>query len=251
MEILLVEDEKLIADEIIAQLQDLGYEEITHRPDSKTARAYFEHHVVDLLIMDIGLAGSAVDGVELAGQLMEHRQTPLIFLSAYSDERTLRRAQTVKHDSYLVKPCSTRQLFVSIEDAMSSHYLCREETSLDSLSNHPYYRDQGHFFVKKNTHYEKVSIADVLWISSTRGGVVIHSTKGKYMLTASLASFSRQLGHASLLRIHKSHIINKNHVFAIGEKEVKIKSDGGEVTLNCGATYLADFRKHFFKLKSD
>lgn len=246
MKVLLVEDEKIIADEILVQLHDLGYTDVVHRQGSTDAMQDYRDHEVDLVIMDIGLADSPIDGIELSIQMLEERPCPLIFLSAYSDGHTLRRVQAVEHDSYLVKPCSTRQLFVSIEEAMRRHYSTQPPST-----EVPLYTDPAHFFIKKNTHYEKVSIADVLWISATRGGILIHTTHGKYILTASLSSIERQLGHPSLLRIHKSHIINKQHVMAIGEKEAKIIHGSSEVILACGTTYLTDFRKHFFKLKSD
>lgn len=250
MKILLVEDEKLVADSIISQLNDLGYSSVAHMDNSVSAQDYYTNHDIDLLIMDIGLAGSPIDGIELASQLMKICKTPLIFLSSYSDEHTLQRVQHVVHSSYLVKPCSSRQLFVSIEGAMSTHYDPSGATQLGK-TNHQLYQGDAHFYVKKNTHYEKVSINDVVYVSSTRGGVVIHTVFGKYMLTASLASFERQLKHPSLLRLHKSYVVNKNHVVAIGDKEVIIILEGKEVVLPCGTTYIKDFRRSFFKLKSD
>ncbi|MFM2392783.1 MAG: hypothetical protein RLZZ546_765, partial [Bacteroidota bacterium] len=195
MNILLVEDDLVIAKGIYEQLRELGYHNITIRQHSSEVVANIVQDNPDFIIMDIGLSGSNMDGISLAKVLLENKSLPIIFLSAFSDEHTLQRAKEVNHMAYLVKPCSTRQLFVSIENALGSFYKYVPVTQPYQGPSCSLFSGQNHFFAKKNSHYERVNIDDILWVESTRGGIYIHTIFGKYMVTATLASFERQVQH--------------------------------------------------------
>lgn len=251
MHILLVEDDRIIAQKIYEQLSELGYSSITTRYSASEVLSSFRIDNPDFIIMDIGLKDSHLDGIGLAKQLLEIDNVPLIFLSAFSDETTLSRAKEVGHMAYLVKPCSTRQLFVSIENALSNFYKFVPGNLSYQEPTCPLFSGKNHFFAKKNSHYERINIDDILWVESTRGGIYIHTVHGKYMVTTTLASFERQILHRSLLRIHKSHIINKNRVTAINDKEVIIVYKEIHAALPCGGSYIHEFKDHFLKLKSD
>ena len=251
MQILLVEDDRIIANQIKSQLDELGYTKITFLSTSEEVMVQLKTIAPDLVIMDIGLSGSNMDGISLAKKVLETKQIPIIFLSSFSDEHTLQRAKEVEHMAYLVKPCSTRQLFVSIENALSSFHSNQSIGISYQEPSCPLHSGQTHFFAKKNSHYERVNIDDILWVESTRGGIYIHTIYGRYMVTATLASFERQIQHRDLLRIHKSHIINKNRVTAINDREVTIEYKDIRATLACGGSHINEFRDQFYKLKSD
>ncbi|MEZ4911867.1 MAG: response regulator transcription factor [Saprospiraceae bacterium] len=251
MHILIVEDDHMIAGELRNQLTELGYHHLTTRHNANDVLQNYYPDAADFVIMDIGLSGSHMDGISLAHKLLQIKKVPLIFLSAFSDEHTLSRAKEVTHMAYLVKPCSTRQLFVSIENALNSFYTYKPTNHSIQEPSCPLFSGQNHFYAKKNSHYERVNIDDILWIESTRGGIYIHSIFGKYMITTTLASFERQVQHRNLIRIHKSHIINKNRVTAINDKEVIIEHKDIPAALPCGGSYINEFKDHFLKLKSD
>ena len=72
----------------------------------------------DLLLADIGLEGS-IDGIEAAIQARRLFDVPTIFLTAYSDPDTLRRAKLVEPKGYLVKPIAEHELHATIERALA------------------------------------------------------------------------------------------------------------------------------------
>lgn len=76
----------------------------------------------DLILMDIMLQGE-MDGIEAAKHITNQYGTPIIFLTAHSDQEILDRAATSSHYGYLLKPIDSRQLGVSIEVTLRQHHL--------------------------------------------------------------------------------------------------------------------------------
>jgi diguanylate cyclase (GGDEF)-like protein len=120
--ILLVEDEPLIAEEIRQTLRPAGYEVINGFNGSASDLKAFAMGVNSLIdnshaaivLMDINLAGK-FDGVEVGKRVREQSKVPVIFLTGYSDAATLTRAIGTGPSGYLIKPISGRQLLAQIE----------------------------------------------------------------------------------------------------------------------------------------
>jgi CheY-like chemotaxis protein len=71
----------------------------------------------DLILMDIGLGGK-IDGIETACRVRERYTTPIIFLTAYGDEKRIERAQKTLHNGYIIKPFAEHQLLEGIRTAL-------------------------------------------------------------------------------------------------------------------------------------
>ena len=130
MKILIAEDEQLIADQLIGQLQEIGYSAVDLVANSHDAILHFNKTEPDLVILDIGLRDSKLDGIDLCNQLQTIRPFPCIFLSGFSDDSTLARVKSVPHSDFLVKPCSTRQLYVSIDRAIDNFAEKKSQSNL-------------------------------------------------------------------------------------------------------------------------
>lgn len=116
--ILVVEDEPLVGLEIKEDLENLGYivpEIVTAGENVLPAVA---RHLPDLVIMDIRIDG-AVDGIEAAYQMKAEFDLPVLYLTAYSDSQTLRRAAATGPDAFLLKPFSERELAANVEIILS------------------------------------------------------------------------------------------------------------------------------------
>lgn len=107
--ILLIEDERIIALDIQMRLERLGYDVIGVAASGEQAIQLTAESNPDLIIMDIQLAGE-IDGVAAAKIICERDPVPIVFLTAYTDEDTLRRALTSEPDGYLLKPFSNQDL---------------------------------------------------------------------------------------------------------------------------------------------
>ena len=90
--ILVVEDERIVARGIEKQLKGLGYEVAGLASAGKEAVQLAAEVQPDLVLMDIRLSNE-MDGVEAANQIRTWLHIPSVFLTAYSDEATLQRAK--------------------------------------------------------------------------------------------------------------------------------------------------------------
>jgi len=120
--ILVVEDEAIIAMELEDRLTRLGYAVIGTVTTGEAALYQIAAQTPDLALMDIRLAG-ARDGVETAGEIKARFDLPVIYLTAYADEATLRRATLTEPYGYLLKPFQERELRAAIEMALHKHRL--------------------------------------------------------------------------------------------------------------------------------
>jgi FOG: CheY-like receiver len=90
--ILVVEDEVITAEHIKLALKNQGYQVVDVITSGEDAINKVEEETVDLVLMDIHLRGK-MDGVEAAEEIWRGFSIPVIFLTAYSDEKTLKRAK--------------------------------------------------------------------------------------------------------------------------------------------------------------
>ena len=116
--ILVVEDERIIALDLVQRLRRLGFavDGFATRADVALERALAERP--DLVLMDIHLDGGG-DGIEAARALYEQTRIPVVFLTAYADAETLERAEAALPFGYLLKPCQNAELNAAIRMAMA------------------------------------------------------------------------------------------------------------------------------------
>jgi PAS domain S-box-containing protein len=118
--ILIVEDDRIVARDIEQQLLRLGYlvTGLTGRGDEALALATSTQ--ADLVLMDIRVQGP-VDGIEAARLVRAHCQIPVVFLTAYADDETVRRASAAEPFGYVLKPFEDTQLHTVIGMALYKH----------------------------------------------------------------------------------------------------------------------------------
>ena len=115
--ILIVEDEGIVALNMQHSLKRLEYDVVGIAGTSTEALALAQTERPDLVLMDINL-GAGGDGIDTAARLLAHRRTPVIFLTAYSEDATLKRASATGPYGYLLKPFSERELHATIQMAL-------------------------------------------------------------------------------------------------------------------------------------
>ncbi len=120
--IMVVEDESIVALDIRNRLNILGYEVAGVFATGEEAVDKAGEVNPDLILMDIMLKGD-LDGIDTADRISEHQRVPFIYLTAYADEETLKRAQNTGPFGYIIKPFEDRELKLSIEMALYKHSL--------------------------------------------------------------------------------------------------------------------------------
>ena len=119
MNILIVDDEKIILEGISEYLGTQGYH-IFKAEDGEKALSVFRDNSVDLVILDIMLPGKT--GFEVLGEIRKTSNVPIILLSALNDEQTQLSGFALTADDYVIKPFSLPLLASRIKVLFNRHY---------------------------------------------------------------------------------------------------------------------------------
>jgi PAS domain S-box-containing protein len=123
--VLVVEDENIVAIDIQRGLKRLGYEVPAVLNSGDEAVRMAAELMPDLILMDIQIKG-ARDGIDTAEEIWNRFRIPIIFLTAYADERTIERAKKTEPFGYILKPFEESDLHTSIEMALKKHRSIQE-----------------------------------------------------------------------------------------------------------------------------
>lgn len=118
--IMIVEDDRVVARDIRQQLERMGHAVVATTADGEQAAALAAQARAELVLMDIRLGGR-VDGIEAAQRIRALCEIPVIFLTAYADDETIRRASHTEPFGYLLKPFEDTQLRTTVEMALYKH----------------------------------------------------------------------------------------------------------------------------------
>ena len=128
--ILIVEDEFILASDLGFRLRDLGYTVAGVVATGADAVALADRCRPDLVLMDIRLQGP-MDGIAAAQEIRRRWRFPVVFLTAHGDDDTLQRAKLAEPFGYILKPFEDRELRTLIEIALYKH---RAEEEIHRLS---------------------------------------------------------------------------------------------------------------------
>ncbi len=123
--ILVVEDDKLSAKLIVETLNRLGYTVAGHVTTGEEAVRRAGELGPALVIMDIVLAG-LMDGITAAEQIMSRNDIPVIYMTAHTDEKILKKSKGAALYGYVYKPIRDRDLQAAIEVALDRHAFARK-----------------------------------------------------------------------------------------------------------------------------
>lgn len=115
--VLVVDDDVLVARDVASTLDELGYgvSGVTHSGEDAVVEA--AESETDLVLMDIRMPG-AMDGIEAARVLRETLDLPVVYVTAYADDHTFRRARETEPYGYIRKPFDARDIRTAVEIAM-------------------------------------------------------------------------------------------------------------------------------------
>ena len=130
--ILVVEDENIVARDIQNTLKHLGYIVTGIAATGEDAIQKAGATQPDLVLMDIMLKGYQ-DGVEAAQKILALHNIPVVYLTAFTDEKTLQRAKVSEPYGYVLKPFEERELQIAIEMAIYKHRMAKKLQDREQL----------------------------------------------------------------------------------------------------------------------
>jgi signal transduction histidine kinase len=180
-DILIVEDENIVALDMRMRLEAMGYRVVDVVETGGLAIERAAALTPDLVLMDIKLKGEQ-DGIEAAGHLRERTEVPVIFVTAFTDERTLERAKHASPYGYIVKPFHERELRIAIELALYKHQYelsIRRARDIAEEAN----RVKGEFLANMS-HELKTPLNSVIGFTELAMSVSKEPEQGEYLAMA-------------------------------------------------------------------
>ncbi|RJE72845.1 MULTISPECIES: LytTR family DNA-binding domain-containing protein [Reichenbachiella] len=224
--VLVVEDEPLIADDIAGILEKNGYTVVDIVDEAPDALASIDKHNPDIALLDVNIEGDA-DGIDLAGKL----NIPFVFLTSYYDQQTLDRAKKTNPSGYIVKPFNESDLIANVEIALSRVQKTTKEAKTPEK-----------LFLRNGQEIVSVMSSDIVYVEAFDNYANVYTEKDKFIISHTLKSVEEKLLPFGFMRIHRSYLINFDHIDSISEGYVFLR--GHKVLL--GKSY----RKEFLKMLS-
>lgn len=203
--------------------------------DGIKALELIEERNPDLVLLDIQMPG--LDGFGVIKML----QNPplIIFVTAY-DEYAI-RAFEVNALDYLLKPFTKVRLERAIERAYQefsrrTDFSAKLDALLQTLKEQPRYLER--IAVRKGGKIFVLDVANIDWIGSESGLIVIHTKEEKYITNYTLEELESRLNPRMFFRAHRSAIVNLTRIKEIipwfaGSHKIRLTT-GAEVDLSRG-----------------
>lgn len=226
--ILVVEDEIIIADNICEILRSNNYETIEPALTYEQANKAVQESKPHIVVLDINLKGKK-SGFDFANEVLNKYEIPFLYLTSNSDFPTMKEAITTNPSAFLVKPFNERELIASIEIIINK---------LQTINT------ENYIYVFDGKEYIKVLKSTILFIKSDNIYIEFFINNGtKIISRSSLKKVNEELD-SDFTQIHRSYIVNINHIEKIALNEITIDT----TKIPIGEKYANDF-KNSIKLR--
>lgn len=253
--ILIVEDESIVALDLAAGLEKDGYEVVGIADNAAEAKELYTASKVDILLMDVNIIGEK-DGIDTAIELLKHKTVPVIFLTAYTDATTVSRVKHLQAAAFLTKPYNITNVRIAIDLAISNFATAsspqstgriipieqnRERTLPESTDKETVLQMNEYIFVRNNYVFVKIRLADLLYVEADNNYINVITAEKKFVLRLSLSQLLEKVNYKPLVRIHRSYAVNINAIQSFNDQEVQIN----KTELPIGRNYKEEFLKNF------
>ena len=223
--ILILENEFLLAEDLRGKLEDLGYT-IIHTSSGEETLKELKKELPDLAILDIEIDGE-MDGLEVGSYIKNTYNIPIIYLTQFKDLQTFQKAKKAKPISYLTKPVNFWDLIRAIE-------LSLEQSAIAiNKSDENYLLSSAIYLKSSDQCFEKVPVEDIFFLKAAGAYTEIYTKTKKFVFSDNISYFEKKLLIPQLKRVHRSWIINIQHVDKIEESNLVID----EQKIPIGKTY--------------
>ncbi|MBI3519330.1 MAG: LytTR family transcriptional regulator DNA-binding domain-containing protein [Bacteroidetes bacterium] len=226
LNILIVEDEPIIADHIEQYVLDAGFNSVGITDSYTDAKRLIDDKHPDLMLLDINL-GDGPDGVDLAHYINQTHKKPFIFITSNTDNKTLERVKLTNPSGFIIKPFKAKDIETQINLAWHSYSTQKENQQINFSDS---FLVNDHFFIKDKHSLIKVNYADVLYAEACDNYSIIYTRQTKYVLSYPLKVVEEKLSPFHFFRTHRSFLVNLHHIEKVNPKEVIV--NGKEIPVS-------------------
>lgn len=226
--ILIVEDEPIIAHDLKNIVIEMGYNVVDVASSYKEAVDILDSQPVDLVLLDVMLEGKK-DGVDIARYINENTNSLFIFLTSNADKQTVSRAKETYPSGYLVKPFNEKDIQATIEVVLFNQKRHPQNKAKEQVLSDV-------MFVKDHNRLIKIKVADILFAEANDNYTNLYVQDKKFLLSSTLKSFEEKLSGQKYIRVHRSYLVNIEKIESIVGNEI----DMGVQKLPIGKSYKTD-----------
>ena len=181
---------------------------------AKAENAWIElqKNQTDLVLIDINLAGEK-NGIWLAQQIRAYLNIPIIYLTAYGDQKTLKEVLETKPNGYLMKPYQEATLLATITIALTN-FLADQKGSISSASGTALNK---FIFIKDKFMRVKLQIEDIQFIKSEGNYLEIKLLDKTHVVRSKLSDFKKLLPDTIFIQTHQRYVVNLTKINSIGK----------------------------------
>jgi len=235
IKLLIVEDEPIIAADLKRAMKKMGYAVMETLESGEEALEFIKETPPDLVLMDIQLEGD-LDGIDTAHEISKIQPLPIIYLTSNTDPRTFNRAKLTQPYGFLSKPFRLTDIKHSIDLAFQD----QEEEPVESGEKESRsYQMNDRIFVRSREHLVKIKLEDIIYVEADSCYCNIYTKEEKHVIVSTLKKFEASVSFPSFIRVHRSFLINVQHVDKIGDSYVMFGEQMVPVSKNHKENFLA------------
>lgn len=207
LQILIVEDEAILAFTMKEMLIDIGHEYIKIANTRQKALLTINSNSIDLAILDINL-GNEDDGIEIAKQCLL-KDIPFFYVTSYTDQKTMDLALETAPGAYIIKPILPSNLYSALRISLNK----KTQTT------------PNYFTFKDGTEHIRLNIMDINYIKADGMYVVISTDNKNHLYRGALIKVCEKLPRDVFVQTHRSYFINMHRVNKIVSNSVFIRDE--------------------------
>ncbi len=240
--ILIVEDELLVAVDIEESLESLGYTVQNTVDTAKNAIAEVKKSLPDLILMDINLKGQE-SGIDAAVEISKKNNVPIIFLTANSDISTIDAAKVALPYGYIIKPFTDKELETSIkislfkfENDMKLKLESEMFNNFLDIKDH----DKEQLIIQSINGLEKININQVYYLEESDNKTTIYLSEDEIVVNKQLKDVALLFPGSIFIQVSQHYVINKTKVFVVKYPEIIISDKMSVITVDEDYKHLLD-----------
>lgn len=204
-----VDDEPLALRQMIAYIEQTPFLQLAAKfSNALTVKEYLENNTIDLIFLDINMP--KLSGMELAKSLPNSPK--IIFTTAYSDYAI--EGYKVSAVDYLLKPIEYNDFLIASTKA--ADLIKKEKLHTPQIK-----KTDEYLFIKSGQQHIRINFNDIKYLESQKEYVCIHLINADPVRTLiRLKNIEEILPTANFMRIHRSFIVNLNHIITVERNRI-------------------------------
>ncbi len=219
--ILVIEDDQSLKELLIDILENEGYQ-VFYAHNGKSGIQLAKEIIPDLIICDIMMPG--IDGYKVKSSLSEDISTtliPFIYLSALAEKKDIRMGMELGADDYITKPFKIDEITSAVKARFKKQELYTELKNKNNVAQEEKTElhkipDTGHVIVEVNKQPRIIQVSSISCITAFSEYTYVYlGGSEKIIIRRLLKKWEEILPESIFIRIHRSTIINLNHIVKV------------------------------------